>query len=112
MHVVNVHVVGAQAAQARFKGATQMVARSAAVVGTGAGGKERLGGDQRLVALAPKCFAENLFGAAIRVAVRCVEQVHACFKADIDQFGRFCDVGASPGFEKLIGAAECAGAKT
>src|SRR3990172_1550448 len=64
MDLVEVHVVGAEAAQRALDGVEDMLARGAAVPGPGAHGARALGGDHEVVAAAPEPPAQNLFGAA------------------------------------------------
>src|SRR3990170_8604814 len=64
MDLVEVHVVGAEAAQRALDGVEDMLARGAAVPGPGTHGTRALGGDHEVVAAAPEPPAQNLFGAA------------------------------------------------
>ena len=73
----------------------------------------RFGRDQGLMPPPGKRLAEHLFRFADRIHIRRVEQVHASFKADIDDaFGLVDVVGCAPGVEELVAAAKCAGAET
>ena len=79
-------------------------------MGPGPAGTD-LGGDERLVALALERLAQDLLRAAVGVDVGGVEQVDAGLEADVHQPRGLGDVGCAPGLEKLVAAAERAGAK-
>ncbi len=78
MYLVEIEIVGLQAAQAVFHGAEQMLARQAEVVRPFAHGKACLGSDDQLVAVAVAQPApDNLLGDAARVDIGCINEISA-----------------------------------
>jgi len=114
VEVVNVHIIGVEAAQAGFEGDPEMVAGGAEVIGPVAHWECGLGRDEGLVALALKGFAEDFFRSAAGVHVGGVKEVDAGFEADVDEATGLGNVGLTPGFEveELAAATEGAGAET
>ena len=73
VHVVDVDVVGAEAAEAGFDGFQQVDAGGADVVDVGADAEGGFGGDEELVAAAFDGLAEDFFGEAVGIDVGGVE---------------------------------------
>ena len=111
VQLVEVDVVGAEAAQARLDRAGQVVARGADVVRSRPAAEGALGRDEHLVAPALDRLAEDLLGQAVRVDVGRVEHRDAGLEADVDEPRRLGDVARAPGLEELVAAAEGAGAE-
>ena len=112
VQVVNVHIIGAQAAQTGFERPPQTVARRARVVRPVAQAKGRFGRNQRPVAFALERLAQHLFRAALRVNVGSVEEVDAGLEAEVDHAAGLGNIGRAPRLEKLRSAAEGRGAET
>jgi hypothetical protein len=110
--VVDVDVVGGEAAETVFAGLNEVIARGAEVVGAVAHGEGGFGGNEDAIAFAGDGFAEDFFGKATGVDVGGVEKIDAGFEADVDEARSFRDVTAAPGFEEFVAAAEGAGAET
>jgi len=111
VQVVDIDMIGAEAAKAGFAGLDEVVSRRAFVVGALAGGEGGFGGNENLIAAAFDGFAEDFLGDSIGVNIGGVEEVDAGFEANIDEAGGLGDVGRAPGFEKFIRAAKGAGAE-
>ena len=110
VHLVEVDVVRAHAAQARLAGADDVVAREPGVVGAVAHRHARLGGEQHAVAAAAQGAPDDLLGEAAGVDVGGVDQVDARLEAHVDLAGRAFDVGRADVGE-LVAAAEGHGAE-
>lgn len=81
---VDVDMVGAQAFQAAFAFANQVITRRAFIIRAAADPHPRLRGDQHIVAAAQN-LAQNLFCKAGRIQVGGVEQVHPDADAKVNQ---------------------------
>ena len=111
MHVVDVDVIGIEAAQAILAGLDDVVARGADVVRAVAHGECGFRGNQNGVATSGDGFAEDFFGHAFRINVGSVEEIHAGFEADVDQTRGFLHIAIAPGLKEITTTAEGAGAE-
>jgi|SRR5580704_22928 hypothetical protein len=85
VHVVDVDVVDAEAAEAVFAGLNQMMARGAEVVRAVAYAEGGFRGNENAIAFAGDGFAEDFFGEALGIDVGGVEEVDAGVEADVDK---------------------------
>ena len=112
VQVVDVDVLGAQAAQAGFTSLNQMMAGRSHVVRPFTQAERGLGRDQDILTASLDGFAENLLGEAIGVNIRGVEEINAGFQADGDEASSFGYIARAPGAKEFSSSAECASAKT
>jgi hypothetical protein len=111
VHVVDVDVIGLEAAQTAFDLAAQVITRGAFVVRAVAHAEGGLGRDKCLIAIAFEGFAEDLFGATVAVDVRGVEEIDADFKTDVEQMAGFFYVSGAPCAKEISIATEGSGAE-
>ena len=111
VELIDIDVVGLQAAETGVDGIEQVIARGADIVGAGAHPEGALGGDDDFLAAALESMAEDFFGHAGGVDVAGIKHVGAGFDADIDEAAGFGGIGVSHGAEELIAATEAAGAE-
>ena len=86
--LVEVHVIGAEAAQAVVDGVHDVLARKSPLVGIVAHRIEYFGGDDDAVARAAEIFqsaAQYLFAYADRIHVRGIEEIDAKFQRALDE---------------------------
>src|SRR5207249_480044 len=111
VELVEVHVVRAEAAQARLAGPDQVEARRADVVRSRAGAKGSLRRDDHLLAAAGDGLAQDLLREARRVDVGGVEHVEAGLETDVYEPGSLVDPATYPRLEELAASAERARAE-
>ena len=113
--LVEVDVVGLEAAEAGFDGVHDVAAGGADVVAAGAGAAEDLGGDDDFVAGDVEVFeglAEGLFALALGVDVGGVEEVDAGVDGGLDELVGSGLVDGADGSEEAGAAVEGHGAET
>ena len=96
VHLVQVDVVGLQAAQAVLHLADDPAARVAAHVGVLAHRAVRLGGQHHLVAAAAQGLADDLLRLPRRVHVRGVDEVDAAVQRGVDDPDAVLVIGVAP----------------
>src|ERR1700739_5022946 len=111
VHVVDVDVIGVEAAEAGFGGADDVIAGGTGVVWPLAETKRGFGGNEKILALAVDGLAEDFLGEAVGINIGSVEEIDASFETDINQALRFVNSGFAPGLKEFGAAAEGAGAK-
>ena len=111
VELVEVDVIGPQAAEALLDRVDQVEPRGADVVGARADAEGPLGGDEHPVAAALDRLAEDLLGQPARIDVGRVEHRQPGVEADVHQPRGLGDVAGAPGLEELAAAAERAGAE-
>ena len=98
VHLVEVDVVDAQAAQAGLAGPDQVVARGAFIVGPLTHREARLGRQHHPVSAALERLTDDLLGPTVGVDVGSVDQVDAGVEAQVELATRLLDpVGADLG---------------
>src|SRR6266576_3750779 len=111
VEMVDVNVVGTQAAQAGFAGLQQVMPRGSQIVGPFAHPEGGLGGNQYILTAPLNGLAQNLLGQSFRVNVGGVKKIDAGLQADGDEAASLGYVGCSPGAKKLGAPAKCSSAK-
>src|ERR1700688_3768911 len=111
VHVVDVDVIGVEAAEAGFGGADDGGGGKAEAVWAFAEAEGGFRGDEEILALSFDRFAEDFFRQSVGVNIGGIEEVDACFETDINEALRFVDSSFSPGAEEFGAAAERASAE-
>jgi hypothetical protein len=106
VHVVQVDVVGAEAAEAVLAGAHEEMPRRANIVRRRAHREGRLGRDQQITAAAGDRRPEDLLGSPARIGIRGVEERRAGVDTDVHQPLRLGHIRAAPRSVELAAAAE------
>jgi len=112
--MVDVNVIGAQAAKRSLASGNKVVARGAKIIrqlGRSNAAESGFGRDEEFVAASGDGLTENFFGRSVGIPVGGVEKIDAGVEADGDELFCFVDLGGAPGFEEFVGAAEGAGAE-
>ena len=92
VHLIEVDVVSAEPAQARLARLDQMLSRKASIVGALAHRHTRLGGDENTVAATLERFTNDLLRQPERIDIGCIDEVHTCVEAPVDQVASTADV--------------------
>jgi len=74
--------------------------------------ESRLSGNEHLASFALDGLAKDFLRQAVRINIRRIEEIYACFETDRDQAFGFFNIGLTPGPEEFVSATERAGAKT
>jgi hypothetical protein len=109
--VIDVDIIGAEAAQAGLTGFKDVLTRRADVIWPCTQTKRSLGGDENIVALAFDGFAENLFREAVGIHIRSIEKIDTGVEADTYHALGFRDIDFSPCAKKGVPSAKSAGAE-
>src|ERR1700730_10858860 len=109
--MINVDVIRAEPPQAVFACPQQVISRRTHVIGSGPNPESRFRRNQEIAASPCNGFPQDLLRKAVRIDVRSVEQVDACFEANIHKPGSLGDVAGAPGLKELIAAPKGTGPK-
>jgi len=112
--LIEVDVVGLQAAEASFDGVHDMPARRAHIVTAGADSSEDFGGDDDVFARDLQILerlTKHRFALAFRVDIRSIEEVDAGLKAGFDEFVGSRLIDGANGFPVALAAAKSHGAE-
>ena len=77
MELVEIDPIGPQALQARLDGTHDVVPRSEALTRRLAQARGKLGGENQVLATRPEDLSEHVFGIAVAIDIRRVEQIDA-----------------------------------
>ena len=110
--VVEIDVVGAQAAQAGLTGSKYVIPRRSQFIRSFPHAKRGLGRDENIVTASFYSLAENFLRKTVRIDVGCVKQIHAGLEANGNHTAGFGYIGCTPGAKELSSSAKCGGAKT
>src|ERR1700693_1509403 len=109
--MVNVDVIRAEPPQAVFACPQQVIPRRTHVIRSGPNPESGFRRNQEIAASPCNGFPQDLLGKAARIDVCGVEQVDACFEANIHKPGSLGDVAVSQVLKELMSSAKGTGPK-
>ena len=94
MHLIDVKVIGLQAAQTLLNALKNVLARKPFAVRSGAGGKENLGGQHHVIATAFQSYSQDFLGAPVGVTIGGINEIAPLVEVGIQDRQRFLFIAA------------------